>query len=96
MNRNRMNKKRMGRARVLSRAAAGMLAAALCFQPMTALAGPAGDSSLTSSSSNAGPGGGSGQLQSGKYRQLWRFDFSFQWKCERGHIRAWRVPGDGE
>ena len=50
----------MGRARVLSRAAAGMLAAALCFQPMTALAGPAGDSSLTSSSSNAGPGGGSG------------------------------------
>lgn len=55
MNRNRVNKKRMGRARVLSRAAAGMLAAALCFQPMTALAGPAGDSSLTSSSSNAGP-----------------------------------------
>lgn len=35
MNRNRVNKKRMGRARVLSRAAAGMLAAALCFQPMT-------------------------------------------------------------
>ena len=67
MNRNRVNKKRMGGARVLSRAAAGMLAAALCFQPMTALAGPAGDSSLT-----------------------------FQWKCERGHIRAWRVPGDGE
>ena len=32
MNRNRVNKKRMGRARVLSRAAAGMLAAALCFQ----------------------------------------------------------------
>ena len=46
MNRNRVNKKRMGRARVLSQAAAGMLAAALCFQPMTALAGPAGDSSL--------------------------------------------------
>ena len=65
MNRNRMNKKRMGRARVLSRAAAGMLAAALCFQPMTALAGPAGDSSLTSSSSNAGPGGGSGSSNSG-------------------------------
>ena len=42
MNRNRVNKKRMGGARVLSRAAAGMLAAALCFQPMTALAGPAG------------------------------------------------------
>ena len=41
MNRNRVNKKRMGRARVLSRAAAGMLAAALCFQPMTALAGRA-------------------------------------------------------
>lgn len=41
MNRNRVNKKRMGGARVLSRAAAGMLAAALCFQPMTALAGPA-------------------------------------------------------
>ena len=40
MNRNRVNKKRMGRARVLSQAAAGMLAAALCFQPMTALAGP--------------------------------------------------------
>ena len=34
MNRNRVNKKRMGRARVLSQAAAGMLAAALCFQPM--------------------------------------------------------------
>ena len=65
MNRNRENKKRMGRARVLSRAAAGMLAAALCFQPMTALAGPAGDSSLTSSSSNAGPGGGSGSSNSG-------------------------------
>ena len=31
MNRNRVNKKRMGRARVLSQAAAGMLAAALCF-----------------------------------------------------------------
>ena len=44
---------------------AGMLAAALCFQPMTALAGPAGDSSLTSSSSNAGPGGGSGSSNSG-------------------------------
>ena len=65
MNRNRVNKKRMGGARVLSRAAAGMLAAALCFQPMTALAGPAGDSSLTSSSSNAGPGGGSGSSNSG-------------------------------
>ena len=65
MNRNRVNKKRMGRARVLSQAAAGMLAAALCFQPMTALAGPAGDSSLTSSSSNVGPGGGSGGSNSG-------------------------------
>ena len=32
---------------------------------MTALAGPAGDSSLTSSSSNAGPGGGSGSSNSG-------------------------------
>ena len=91
MNRNRVNKKRMGGARVLSRAAAGMLAAALCFQPMTALAGPAGDSSLTSSS-----GRRFGQLQFGKYRQLWRFDFCFQWRCERGHIGAWRVPGDGE
>ena len=50
---------------MLSRAAAGMLAAALCFQPMTALAGPAGDSSLTSSSSNAGPGGGSVSSNSG-------------------------------
>ena len=51
MNRNRANKKRTGgaSARVLSPVAAGMLAAALCFQPMTALAGPAGDSSLTSS-----------------------------------------------
>ena len=37
-----------------------------------------------------------GQLQFGKYRQLWRFDFCFQWGCERGHIGAWRVPGDGE
>lgn len=94
MNRNRVNKKRMGRARVLSRAAAGMLAAALCFQPMTALAGPAGDSSIVIL--ECGAGRRFGQLQFGKYRQLWRFDFCFQWKCERGHIGAWRVPGDGE
>ena len=90
MNRNRVNKKRMGRARVLSRAAAGMLAAAdsagrtggRFFSYIVIL--------------ECGAGRRFGQLQFGKYRQLWRFDFCFQWKCERGHIGAWCVPGDGE
>ena len=95
MNRNRMNK-RMGRARVLSRAAAGMLAAALCFQPMTALAGPAGDSSLTSSSSNAGPGGGSGSSNSGSTGSSGGSTSVSNGGVRRGHIGAWRVPGDGE
>ena len=96
MNRNRVNKKRMGRARVLSRAAAGMLAAALCFQPMTALAGPAGDSSLTSSSSNAGPGGGSAEkpvglvyvgIDSAAYSKVIRLTLGRGYKEEREYIR---------
>ena len=72
MNRNRVNKKRMGRARVLSRAAAGMLAAALCFQPMTG-----GRFFSYIVILECGTGRRFGQLQFGKYRQLWRFDFCF-------------------
>ncbi len=75
MNRNRVNKKDGG-ARVLSRAAAGMLAAALCFQPMTALAGPAGDSFLHRHPRMRGRAAVRA-AQFGKYRQLWRFDFCF-------------------
>ena len=95
MNRNRVNKKRMG----------GVCA-------FTGSGWHAGSSAVLSADDSAGRTGGRffsyivilecgtgrrlGRFQFGKYRQLWRFDFCSQWKCERGHIGAWRVPGDGE
>lgn len=77
MNRNRVNKKRMGRVRVLSRAAAGMLAAALCFQPDDSAGRTGGRFFSYIVILECGAGRWFGQLQFGKYRQLWRFDFCF-------------------